>query len=170
MEEAVPAQDVDAAWCRWVACFVSSPQKLIQEIAAALRRRGVTIFHEYSHYATWSFCPPLPFFEEFVQQVIANWRQSGGEPDIGRQLPWHFEQAELQLISAVPHVYCARPTDYLWQWPAAFVEIGLQRLLDLGRVQKSWADQVRGEFTEAQSNQRSLMITPTVLELVAKKR
>ena len=29
----------DAAWCRWVASFVSSPEKLIKSIAGALRPR-----------------------------------------------------------------------------------------------------------------------------------
>src|SRR4051812_6408291 len=28
MTDPLPARDLDAAWCRWVACFVSSPQLL----------------------------------------------------------------------------------------------------------------------------------------------
>ena len=38
---------LDAAWCRWVACFVRLPDTLVANIAAALLRGGVAIFHEY---------------------------------------------------------------------------------------------------------------------------
>src|SRR3954447_22411465 len=37
----------DASWCRWVTSFVSSPQKLIENIGGALRPGGIAIFHEY---------------------------------------------------------------------------------------------------------------------------
>src|SRR5687767_12265633 len=33
MADPLPARGLDAAWCRWVACFVSSPRKLVETIA-----------------------------------------------------------------------------------------------------------------------------------------
>ena len=47
MTDPMPAGGFDATWCRWVACFVSSPALLVDKIAAALRPGGVAIFHEY---------------------------------------------------------------------------------------------------------------------------
>src|SRR3977135_947514 len=68
MEESLGQLDFDYTWCRWVASFVSSPEKLITNIAGALSPGGLAIFHEYSHYET--FCclqrrrtqcsPPVP--------------------------------------------------------------------------------------------------------------
>jgi ubiquinone/menaquinone biosynthesis C-methylase UbiE len=40
MEQSLGALDFDFAWCRWVASFVVSPEKLIQNIAGALRQGG----------------------------------------------------------------------------------------------------------------------------------
>ena len=60
MTDPIPARDLDAAWCRWVACFVSSPRALVAKIAAALRPGGVAIFHEYADYASWQLAPPGP--------------------------------------------------------------------------------------------------------------
>src|SRR6476646_1697123 len=57
MEQALDARDFDYAWCRWVASFVASPAKLIQNIFGALRPGGVAIFHEYTHYETFCFAP-----------------------------------------------------------------------------------------------------------------
>src|SRR3977135_83418 len=46
MEESVGHLGFDYTWCRWVASFVSSPEKLIVNIAGALRPGGLAIFHE----------------------------------------------------------------------------------------------------------------------------
>ncbi len=37
MEESLGQLDFDYTWCRWVASFVSSPEKLVKNIAGALR-------------------------------------------------------------------------------------------------------------------------------------
>ena len=60
VEDEIGPLNFDFAWCRWVACFVSSPAKLIANIAAALRTGGMAMFHEYSHYETFQFLPRRP--------------------------------------------------------------------------------------------------------------
>lgn len=77
----------DAVWCRWVASFVSSPEKLIFSIAKALRMGGKAIFHEYADYRSWRLAPRRPIMESFVDEVMKSWRASGGEPDVALALP-----------------------------------------------------------------------------------
>ncbi|MDQ3119060.1 MAG: class I SAM-dependent methyltransferase, partial [Verrucomicrobiota bacterium] len=77
----------DAAWCRWVASFVSSPQRLIENIAAALRPGGVAIFHEYSDYGTFRFMPRRAALESFCTETMESWRGAGGDPDVARTMP-----------------------------------------------------------------------------------
>jgi hypothetical protein len=57
----------------------------------------------------------------------------------------------------------------MWQWPAVFIEIHLRRELEEGRVEKAWADSVLRELREAEASPSSFMITPLVLEIVARK-
>jgi ubiquinone/menaquinone biosynthesis C-methylase UbiE len=65
MEQPLDARDFDYAWCRWVASFVASPAKRIQNICGALARRYRDL-HEYSHYET--FCQPRrPALESFSE-------------------------------------------------------------------------------------------------------
>jgi SAM-dependent methyltransferase len=163
------AGDLDAAWCRWVACFVSSPAKLVENIAASLRAGGVAIFHEYVDYKTWRLAPRRPAFESFVAEVMASWRSAGGEPDIAVSLPGLLRGAGFRIRSASPIVYAITPGDYFWQWPSRFVESFLPRLLDLGRVDASWAEGVRRDLREAESDPSSIMLTPMVLEIVAER-
>ena len=175
MDTAINSTDFDAAWCRWVACFVSSPATLIQRIKAALKPGGVAIFHEYSHYATWQVIPRKPAVESFVTEVMASWRAQGGEPNIAVQFPdllretgFTVRSVQPRVFTVTPRVFTVTPRDEMWQWPASFIEINLTRLQTLGRVTKEWADSVRREFQEAQSNPTTWLTTPMVLEIVAR--
>jgi hypothetical protein len=48
------------------------------------------------------------------------------------------------------------------------VHSGVRRLQALGQVNSTWADTVLREFAEIESNPQSLMITPLVLEIIAR--
>jgi SAM-dependent methyltransferase len=159
----------DFSWCRWVACFVSDPQKLVAQIAEALRRGGVAIFHEYIDYRTWRFAPRRPAHESFVEEVIAAWRADGGEPDIAAPLLSWLKLAGLHVVDIRPRVLTISPNDYAWQWPASFIESGLRRLQELGRVKADWADTVRKDFAEANADPTTICITPFFAEIIARK-
>jgi hypothetical protein len=101
--------------------------------------------------------------------VIATWRESGGEPDSAPGLPALLSANGFVIRSAAPLIFCVRPNDYMWQWPATFIAIYLPRLIEMGRIDQKFADQVRGDLASAVENANALMITPLVLEIVAEK-
>jgi SAM-dependent methyltransferase len=169
MTDKWPVGSYDFSWCRWVAAFVSDPAALVARIATAIHKGGSAIFHEYGHYETWRFLPPLPAQERFRAQVIATWRASGGEPDAAVGLPGLLSQNGFAIRSITPHIFCLRPTDYMWQWPAEFIEVYLPRLIESKAVDESLADQLRAHLTKTEANPNSVMITPLVLEIIADK-
>ena len=169
MTDSLPENDYDFSWCRWVLSFVSDPALLVQKLGNAMRKGSVAIFHEYGHYETWRFFPRLPMQERFREHVIATWRESGGEPDGAAQLPELLSDNGFVICSSRPHVFCLRPDDYMWQWPATFIGIYLPRLIEMGRIDEEFADKVRGDLASAERNRNVLMLTPLVLEIVAEK-
>jgi SAM-dependent methyltransferase len=169
MVDSLPAERQDAVWCRWVASFVSSPGTRVAKIASVLEPGAVAIFHEYVDYATWRMVPRRPAVEEFVQQVMASWRASGGEPDVAPSLLQHLSNFGFTIQNAAPIIFCVRPQDYIWKWPAAFLESGLKRLLELQRVDAAWVEWVRREFQTAEADPSTLMLTPMVLEIIAER-
>jgi ubiquinone/menaquinone biosynthesis C-methylase UbiE len=168
-EQTLGDPQFDAAWCRWVASFVSSPEKLVKTIAGALRPGGFAIFHEYSDYETFRVMPIKPALESFMVEVMASWRASGGEPNVARELPRLLAAAGLRVVEIRPHVRTVSPRDYTWQWPASFIEINLERLRELGRVTPEWAADVLREFKEAEANAGSWFTTPMFLEIIARR-
>lgn len=165
----IPGGGIDAAWCRWVAAFVSSPQVLVEKLARALRPGGVAIFHEYLSYETYQLVPRSALFGEFVAHVIRSWRDSGGEPNIASALVQLLAANGFSIRETTPRVFCARPTEDMWNWGASFVRVHLERMRDMGGVDSAWIDAVRREFDEMESRPEARLVTPLVLEIVAER-
>lgn len=170
MTDKLPEGAYDFSWCRWVASFVDDPALLVQKLGRAMRPGGVAIFHEYAHYLTWRFVPRLVTQERFAQEVKASWADSGGKADIGLDLPAYLAQNGFVIHSAEPRIYCVGPSDFMWQWPASFIGIGLARLQELGRIDASFAAQVEKDVAAAGNDPKALVVTPLVLEIVAEKK
>ena len=169
MADALPGGGYDAAWCRWVACFVSSPALLVDKIAACLRPGGRAIFHEYLVYETFCFVPPRPRQREFAEQVMRGWRAAGGEPNVAQPVLRLLEERGFVIREMIPRLYCLRPDDEMWQWPASFIRIHLEQQTALGAIDAEWAQAVRREFATAEAEPAILLVTPLVLQIIAEK-
>jgi SAM-dependent methyltransferase len=157
------------AWCRWVLAFVMRPRDLLEKIAAAIEPGGVFVSHEYFDYGSWRSMPPSPLFAEFVQATIRNWRKSGGEPDIGLEVPHWLEELGFTIESVSPIVDVITPKDFAWQWPASFMDVGLTRLLDLGAIDRAREAEFRDALGAVANTASMRMVTPAVLEVIARK-
>lgn len=169
MLDDIDAADCDAVWCRWLAIFVPDPGLLVKKMASAVKPGGRLVFHEYVHYETYQSVPPSRPLEEFVQQVMLSWRETGGEPNVARYLPGHLADAGCRVLETRPISFSAQPHDPVWQWPASFIDINLQRLLELGRVDQDWVNAVKADVRALEANPNALLITPMVLEIIAEK-
>jgi SAM-dependent methyltransferase len=170
--DSAPLPDViaDGAWCRWVFAFVRRPHELLQRICARLRPGGRFVAFEYFDYSTFALAPPSADFTAFVRAVMKSWRDTGGEPDIGLHLPQWLAEQGFDIVATRPHIHVAAPADAWWQWPKTFVEIGLQRLVDLGAVTATDAERMARAFAAAEAAPAARVITPAVLEIVAVRR
>jgi hypothetical protein len=105
--------------------------------------------------------------EQFVRLVIESWRASGGEPDVGLNLPRWLEETGFEIRSLRPILDIVAPSDDIWQWPKSFLEIGLRRLVDLGRLDANRARALGRAFAAREEEPGTLMVTPAVLEIIA---
>jgi SAM-dependent methyltransferase len=163
----LPDLNGDGAWVRWVFCFVTRPRDLLGRIAETLRPGGKLVIHEYFDYATWRIAPQSPELEKFVKAVMKSWRDNGGEPDIGLNLLGWLEELKFEIQSIRPFVDIVTPSNFVWQWPKAFVHGGIQRLVELGYLTAAESREITDAFTAAESNPHTRLVTPAVLELIA---
>jgi SAM-dependent methyltransferase len=158
----------DAAWCRWVLSFLPEPQRAIGNIARALKPGGVAVFHEYGDYGAWQMMPPNTEVDRFRTLVIQSWRDAGGEPDVGLHLPNWLEEQGLAVVELRPLTHIVRRSDFMWQWPAAFMATNAKRLHELGYASAEEAE----AFSTAldRTDDQTWMITPLVVEVIARRR
>jgi SAM-dependent methyltransferase len=169
-ERALPVTGADGAWSRWVYAFVREPRRLLERVAAALRPGGVMVMHEYVDYRAWRLSPRSEAFEGFVAEVITSWHADGGEPDIGLDLPRWLVELGCEVVDLRSISEIARPGDPVWQWPRAFVDVGLRRLVDLGRIDEARGTEVLRAFSATEATPGAFLITPTVVEIIARKK
>jgi hypothetical protein len=101
---------------------------------------------------------------------MASWKAAGGEPNVAVEFPALLHDAGLEIIEAHPRIVTISPANYVWQWPASFIEINLARLRELGHATEEWTESVRREFREAETDPRTLFTTPLFLEVIARRR
>jgi SAM-dependent methyltransferase len=169
-EAPLPAAGVHGAWCRWVLAFVKRPRDLLSRIHGALRPGGTLVIHEYFDYSTWRLAPRCPEMEEFVRAVMESWRASGGEPDVGLDLPRCLEELHFEARSVRPILEVIGPSDFFWQWPKTFLQVGLDRLVGLGQIGADRARAIANAFAGREREPGTFMITPAVLEIIAVRR
>lgn len=165
----LPSVQADRAWCRWVIAFLTNPRRLVQQLAKVVKPGGVFVSYEYFAYDSWRLLPPSAEHTEFVRIVEEGWRATGGEPDIGLQLPRWLAEAGFEIVDARPLVECVTPESYVWQWPKSFVRIGADRYVELGTLTRERADEIIAAFERREREPNTMMITPGVLEITARR-
>jgi len=163
------ASGYDAAWCRWVMSFVSDPRLVLEKVAAALAPGGRFVCHEYVDYGTWTFLPPRRAHERFVEATMRSWRETGGEPDIGRFLPELLRDAGFRVTSVEPVVFEMKPGTFTWQWPSAYVNGSARRLAQNGYLTDQEAEETLQEFAEAEREDGTVMLSPMVVAIIAER-
>ena len=164
-----PRLDADGAWCRWVFAFLTHPRELLARISDTLKPGAPLVIHEYFNYASWRLAPREPAMEEFVQTVMSSWRSTGGEPDIALDLMSWLPLHQFRIEELRPIIDIVSPDNFVWQWPATFVDVGVTRLAALGHFSHERAAEIRDLFHRAEARPGTRMITPAVLEIIARK-
>jgi SAM-dependent methyltransferase len=159
--------NADGAWGRWVFAFVQDPRALLARVTGALRLGGKLVIYEYFDYSTWRLAPRSPALELFVEKVTEAWRATGGEVEIGLSIPRWLGELGFEIESTRPLIDMVGPDSYVWQWPKAFIDVGVDRMLELGSLTVEEGARARGAITEAEGKPGSLMITPGVIEIIA---
>ena len=168
-EAEIPNEQIHGVYDRWVFTFLRNPKKVLEQVVRNLRAGGRIVIHEYFHYRTFKFTAPCPAFDVFIDAVVEAWRAEGGEPDIAPKLLTWCEELGLTIESLKPIVHIVSPRSYVWQWPKSFVEVSPWRLADLGYLKKEQVEDLQREFTAFESDGQTRIVTPAVLEIIARK-
>ncbi|MBP6012367.1 MAG: methyltransferase domain-containing protein [Alphaproteobacteria bacterium] len=160
----------DALWCRWVFAWLTEPSRAVDNIARAVKPGGIVVLHEYLNYGSWGLLPSDPAFDTLVRAIIENVAKSGADIDSGRYLPRMLEAARFDIVALNPIVDVVSPTNFVWHWPAAFARSYHRKLIDDGLLSNQDAAAAIAALDRAESGLEARMATPTLLEIIARRR
>lgn len=166
----MPNITLDHAWARWAFAFMQRPRDVLEQVVNRLRIGGKLVVHEYFCWETWRMVPRCSPVEEFGYRFIANWRLDGGEPNIALDILEWLPSLGCTVVSMRQHVRFAQPHMELWQWPKTFVFVGVERLVDLGKMSVDEAEIVKQAWLTLETNPNAYIVTPGLLEIIATKQ
>lgn len=160
----------DAAYARWVICFVRDPDAVIAGAARALKPGGALMLSDYFNYESMTLGPRSSIFTRIVSAVAKSWRDRGGDPDVMARIPAMLEQHGLELRDIRVHVRVARPGQTLWAWPDSFFRNFVPELCRTGYLSEAERDEFLREWAQRCANPHAFAQTPPVYDVVAIKK
>ncbi|HEX8321078.1 methyltransferase domain-containing protein [Longimicrobium sp.] len=161
------AGEFDGVYSRWVLTYLRRPEEAIRGAARALKPGGRMVIHDYSHYEGLQLVPEHPAFRRGIDIVIAQWRESGGDPAVGARLPAMMADAGLEVLSITPVHRVARPGDVLWRWPRTFFDNYLPALVASGAMTEDERLAFDAAWRAAEAHPGGFFATPPMLEVLA---
>ncbi len=170
LEELLPgdAAAYDAAYARWVFCFLDEPQRLVDGLARVLKPGGRIIVQDYFNYErSLTLAPRCEAFTKVINAVSASWRARGGDGDVMGKLPGMFARAGFRIdhLDVVQRI--ARPGSTLWHWPNSFWQTFLPRLVETGFLSPEDRAAFDVAWAEASKDPACFVQLPPVYELIA---
>jgi SAM-dependent methyltransferase len=166
----LPENSFDAAYQRWVLCFVKDPEAVVRGVAHALKPGGVLAIQDYMHYEGMLLAPESKAFQRFMKIVAEAWRGMGGDANIGLRLPSLLAKHGLQPREIRPLHRVARPDSPLWTWPTIFIETYAPKLVAEGLLMTSEHEALVRDWKERTNDPNAFFCSPPMVDIIAVKQ
>ena len=165
----LPPESFDAAYQRWVLCFVKDPEAVIRGVARALKPGGVFVSQDYTHYEGVQLAPPSDAFRRFMTVVAEAWRGQGGDTEVSLRLPMWLQRHGLTPVEILPLHRVARPGSQLWTWPTIFIDTYAPKLVEEGRLTEGEHRALVEDWKAHTADPAAFFCTPPMATVIAKK-
>ncbi len=164
----LPRDTYDLIFARWVFLFLPDPLAHLNRLVAALKPGGRLAVEDYCR-LTLRMVPEPPEWDNFLDADLAFFRTQGGDANIGARLPALYRKAGLDLVEVTPTTKVGRPGSPEWTWLSAYFLGILPRYAGLRPFTPRQAASLRRHWLAAATSKTSLLISPTVLDVVGRK-
>ncbi len=171
LEAALPGArgSFDAAYARWVLCFVPRPEEVIAGVASMLKPGGRFIVHDYFNYTSMTMAPRRASHDKAVAATAKSWRDRGGDPDIVGRLPRLLERCGLEVTRLRVHQRLGMPGSSMYAWPHVWWKVYAPKLVQMGYLAQSDCDELLRDLNEIAGSTTDFVVVPPVYEVVAVK-
>ena len=167
-DAALPRGVYDLIFARWVFLFMPDPARRIAQLAAALRPGGLLAIEDYER-NTLRMLPTPPAWDAFLAADHAFFASQGGHASVAGLLPGYYERAGLSLVDVTPTTKAGHPSSPVWRWLSAYFLGVMDQLAGRGGFRPADAARLAAAWRAAATSPTSLLIAPTVVDVVGRK-
>ena len=168
MAALLPRGEYDLVFARWVCLFLADPETHLRKLVQALKPGGLLAIEDY-HRETFALIPRPPQWADFLAGERACFASQGADVSVGGRLPELYRKVGLRVVETVPTIKAGHPGSPVWQWLSAYFLGLMDRYAAFPPFTKAKARNLRHWWRAVEREQTSLMISPTVLDVMGRK-
>ena len=165
----LPPEQLDAAYARWLFCWLAEPEKVLQLVTRALRRGGVILLQEYLDWGAMKLMPRSAAFERVVAGCLSSWREGGATIDLAEHVPALAAACGLQVEHFRPIARLGRVGSLEWRWLTEFFGGYLPKLVERGLLTAEDLQRYHDDWARRTAEGTSYCMTPTMADVVLRK-
>jgi SAM-dependent methyltransferase len=169
-ELVLPEGRLDAAYARWLFCWLADPVPALERVRRALRPGGALLLQEYLDWGAMNLLPHGPAFARAREACLASWRVGGATIDFAARAPELAPRAGFELESFRPRARLGRAGSLEWRWIEKFFRSYLPRVAERGLLAPHELDAWTREWEERAALGASYVLTPTMADVILRKR
>jgi SAM-dependent methyltransferase len=165
----LPRATYDMIFARWVFLFLPDVESQLRKLVAALKPGGRLAIEDYCR-GTLRMVPEPAEWDDFLQADLAFFASQGGDANIGARLPALYERVGLDVVDVTPTTKVGRPGSLEWDWMSTYFLGILARYGKFRPFTSARAESLRRHWLAAARRRTSLLISPTVVDVVGRKK
>jgi SAM-dependent methyltransferase len=169
IDASLPRGTYDLIFARWVFLFLPNPAAHLKKLLAALKPGGLLALEDYSRW-TLRMVPEPVEWDNFLKADGAFFASQGGDVNIGARLPNLYASAGLDVIDVTPTTKYGRPGSAAWKWLTTYFLGVLPQYAKLRPFTPKQAASLRRHWLAAGKKKTSVLISPTVVDVVGRKK
>jgi len=160
---------LDAAYARWLFCWLPDAGAVLARVARALRPGGVLVLQEYLDWGAMSLVPRSPAFARAIEACLARWKVAGATIDFADCVPELAAGAGFVVEYLAPVARLGRPGSLEWRWLDEFLRSYLPKVQAQGLLRAAEVDAWTREWNERVAADMGFVATPTMADVILRK-
>jgi len=165
----LPEGGLDAAYARWLFCWLPDPGAVLADVARALRPGGVILLQEYLDWGALKLVPRSEVVDDVVLACMRSWELGEGSINIADDLPVLARAAGLVVEHMSPVARLGRAGSLEWRWIGGFFASYLPRLVERGLIDATQLQAWREEWKRRSEDECTSCYTPVMADVVLRK-
>ena len=166
----LPPDHLHGVYARWLFCWLPDPGAALERVTRSVKRGGVVAIQDYLDWSAMKFLPECAAFTPVMAGCMRSWREGGGTIAVGVLVPDLAERCGLEVEHFRPLARIGCVGSLEWRWLGGFFRSYLPKVVERGLLTADELEAFQAEWDRRSEAGGSWVYTPTMVDVVLRKR